>query len=194
MKYFKYIFSVVIVLSCVLLYVFSNRTFTAFESKVKDDILVNIADWKIFVDNQDISKQEKDIKLSNITWESTHTRENKVAPGSKGVVNVLIDPSTTEVAFKYNITLVDHKRDPDVILTVKSITLDGKNLDITGSNTFSGIVTLDDLKKKKTLPLIINVEWVNDETNNEKDSIIGRNEGEANYLKLNFEASQYKGE
>lgn len=193
MKYLKYIFSVVIILSCVLLYVFSNRTFTAFESKVKDDILVNIADWKIFVDNQDISKQEKDIKLSNITWESTHTRENKVAPGSKGVVNVLIDPSATEVAFKYNITLVDHLSDPDVILTVKSITLDGKKLDITGSNTFSGIVTLDDLKKKKTLPLVINVEWVNDEANNEKDSIIGRNEGEANYLKLNFEASQYKG-
>lgn len=194
MKKSKYIFIFFFLLSCALLYFFSNRTFTSFESKVNDDIQLNVADWKILVDNQDISKQEKDIKLRNITWTSEHTRDNKVAPGSKGVVNVLIDPTTTDVAFKYNISYEDHKSNPDVILTVTSITLDGKSLTDADNNTFSGILSLDDIKKKKTLSLIIHVEWINDEANNETDSLIGVNESEANYLKINFEASQYKGE
>ncbi len=192
MKHSTYIITIICIFSCVLLYVLGNRTFTAYESKVKDDILLNIADWKIFVDDQDISTQEKEIKLSNIIWSSNHTRENMVAPGSKGVVHLLIDPSTTEVAFKYTISYVDHLKDPSVVLTVKSMTLDGKSIDISDDDTFSGTITLDDLDKKKKISLDINVEWVNDEANNENDSIVGMNKEEANYLKLNLEASQYK--
>lgn len=194
MKKLNNIFIFLLVLSCGLLFVFSNRTFTAFESKVNDDINLNIADWIIMVDNQDVAKQKKAISLKNIVWSSEHTRENKVAPGSTGVVNVKIDPTLTEVAFSYNISYVDHEMDPNVLLTVTSITLDGKELEDEDDNTFSGIISLDDIKRGKTMSLVIHVEWVNDEDNNEIDSLIGFNESEANYLELNFEATQYKGE
>ena len=52
----------------------------------------------------------------------------------------------------------------------------------------------DDIKNKKIITLVINVEWVNNEENNERDTLIGSGETEGNFLNLQFNARQYLGE
>ena len=82
--------------------------------------------------------------------------------------------------------------DPNCILTVTSIYLENDELQKDSINSYSGIITLDEMKD--TQVLVINVEWVNDENSDEADSQIGSNGAEPNYLNLEFEAEQYRGE
>lgn len=188
----KNILIVLVIISLFSLYLFSNKTYTAYESEVDDDVTVDIADWKILIDDQNIATATRDINLSNIVWDSEHTDNNKVAPGSKGTVRINIDPTGTEVAIKYHITYTDHTMDPNCILTVTSIYLENDELQKDSINSYSGIITLDEMKD--TQVLVINVEWVNDENSDEADSQIGSNGAEPNYLNLEFEAEQYRGE
>ena len=194
MKDKKNIFLLIVIISIFALYFLSNETYTAYESEVNNQVVLAVANWKIEIDGQDIARSTKDISLSNITWESTHTNQATIAPGSKGVVTINIDPTSTEVAIKYNISFSDHTSNPDCLLTVTSIYLEEEKLEKINDNTYSGIITLDQIKNKSVKVLKIHVEWVNDETNNDIDTQIGLNESEANYLNLEFMAEQYLGE
>lgn len=190
----KRIFILLLFVSIFALYFLSSPTYTAYESEVNDQIGIAVAEWKIEIDDQDIARTAENIALSNIVWEGEHTNNNTVAPGSKGVVTINIDPTSTEVAIKYNITYADHLSNPDCLLTVTSIYLENEALEKVNDNTYSGIITLDQIKNKSIKVLKIHVEWVNDEANNEVDTQVGLNESEANYLNLEFMAQQYKGE
>ena len=190
----KRIFIVLIIVSCFSLCVFTNKTYTSYESAVDNEVSVDVADWKIEIDGQDIATTTHDISLNNIVWENTHASELTAAPGSKGIVKIKIDPTTTQVAIKYNITYIDHTIDPDCILTVNNIYLEEEELLKVNDNTYSGVLTMNQIVEGTTRTLVIHVEWINDENNNEIDTQIGLDEKEPNYLKLEFDASQYTGE
>lgn len=184
---------VIIIISIFVLFIFSNKTYTSYQSSVNDEVPLDIAEWKIEIDGQNIATTTKNISLSNIVWESDHTNNNTVAPGSKGQVKINIDPTSSEVAIKYNLTYTDHTINPDCLLTVTSIYLENEELEKISDNSYSGVITLDQIKEKTVKVLVINVEWVNDENNNETDSKIGLNESVPNYLEIEFNASQYTG-
>lgn len=194
MKDMKKTTLIIILISIFALYFLSSPTYTAYESEVNNEVGVAVADWKIEIDNQDIATSTESISLSNIVWESEHTNNNTVAPGSKGVVTINIDPTTTEVAIKYSISYVDHLLNPDCLLTVTSIYLENEELEKINDNTYAGVITLDQIKNKSVKVLKIHVEWINDEANNESDTQVGLNESQANYLNLEFTAEQYLGQ
>lgn len=189
----KIIISVLVIISIVTLYIGGIKTYTSYEAAVDEEMNVDIAQWNIYIDGENITSASKSIKVSNIEWNSDHTREGKVAPGSRGVVKVEIVPKT-DVAMEYKISYVDHTMDNDIVLTVKSISLEGDNYIKDSENTFSGIIPLEQIISGKKLYLTIEVEWINDEANNEADSNIAINGGQANYLSLVLDAKQYMGE
>lgn len=189
----KRIFIVLIIVSCFSLCIFTNKTYTSYESAVDNEVAVDVADWKIEIDGQDITKTTRDISLNNIEWENTHASSTTAAPGSKGIIKIKIDPTSTQVAIKYNITYIDHNLDPECILTVTNIYLEEEELEKISDNTYSGLITMDQIKEGTIKTLVIHVEWVNDENNNESDTQIGLKEKDPNYLKLEFDASQYTG-
>lgn len=185
---------ILLIMSIALLYIIANKTYTSYESETNGDISLDIADWKIKINDQEIVEESQEIKLSNIDWLGDHTANNRVAPGSKGVVKINIDPTTTEVAIKYSISYVDHNSDPNTVLSVSSITLDDGELTREEDGSYSGIITLDEIKEGQKKVLNIEVEWVNDENNNVSDTQIGLEDSIPQYLKLDFHASQYQGE
>lgn len=189
----KRIFIVLIIISCFSLCIFTNKTYTSYESAVDNEVAVDVADWKIEIDGQDIAKTTRDISLNNIEWENTHASSTTAAPGSKGIIKIKIDPTSTQVAIKYNITYIDHNLDPECILTVTNIYLEEEELEKISDNTYSGLITMDQIKEGTIKTLVIHVEWINDENNNESDTQIGLKEKDPNYLKLEFDASQYTG-
>ena len=193
-KYKNYIIAFVMISCILLLYFLSNPTLTAYESNVNNATSIPIARWNIHIDQKDISEESLDIPLKNITWEADHTNPNKVAPGSRGFVLIDIDPTSTQVAIKYTLSYEDHTTNPDILLTITSISLDGEEIEQIDDHTYEGIITLNQIKARSRKMLEVDVEWVNDEANNEHDSVIGLGESEADYLNLVFTAEQYKGE
>jgi len=189
----KRIFIVLIIVSLFSLCFFTNKTYTSYESAIDNKVTVDVADWKIEIDGQDIATTTRDISLRNIEWHHKHASNETAAPGSTGIIKVKIDPTSTQVAIKYNVTYIDHNLDSDCILTVTNIYLEEEELEKVSDNTYSGIITMDQIKQGTTKNLVIHVEWINDENNNEIDTQMGIGEKEPNYLRLEFDASQYTG-
>lgn len=184
----------IILLICVFaLFITSNETYTAYESLVDNEVPVAIATWRIDIDGKNIVTATEKIAVGKVTWENDHANSNTAAPGSKGVAIINIDPSKSDVAIKYEISYEDNTINPDCVLTVTSIYLENEELKKIGDHSFEGIIPMSEIKTKNVKKLVINVEWVNNEENNEKDTQIGAGEVEPNYLNIEFKASQHMG-
>ena len=179
MRDFK-LFLIVVLICLSVLYLLKTDTYTSYESTVDTSTNIPIATWQIFVNNQSIHTN-KSLKISDITWYNTQSSLNKVAPGSRGQANLSLK-SESDVAVKYDITYVDKTKDNNKVLTLT---------DIEGSTKvgekYSGIINVGETKQ-----ITLNLSWINDENNNDIDSLIGQGL-EPEYIDLNIEFTQYNG-
>lgn len=193
----KKIDKVLLFLACLSIFIFAvSKSFASLESKVDAKSTVYVGKWNILVNGQNLNSRYTDeITLNDIVWESNeHVSEGMAAPGSKGVISFEIDPTDTDVAVKYKITFSDHTDDPNYLLTIREISTDGTPLIKSGPNSYTGIFSLQDILNGATKTISIDVEWINDESNNEYDSLIGSQSEEAKFLYIDMEAVQYNGE
>ena len=177
------------------LFFFSARTYSSLSSTTSGNTSAELAKWNILINNTNISSTYTEtVSVNNIDWESDHAINYNAAPGSTGVIHLTIDPTDTQVAIRFDLTVIDHTVDETKLLTIESMTLDGKELVQTAPNTYTGVFTLDDIEAHQTSEITIEATWVNDEANNENDSKIAQGELEPDYLGLDFKAIQYHGE
>lgn len=175
-----------------LFYLYSNGTYTAYETETNGKITPGIAKWNINVDGFKVTSTDvQTIGLSNITWNSNNAVNGKAVPGSTGTAKITIDPMDTDVAIKYTFEIVDKNVDETKFLKVTNINDNGNNLIRVGENVYTGIFSLDDIKKQSKKELTFDVEWPLgediDPTSEEVNSSI-------NFLVINFSVEQYKGE
>lgn len=80
-------------------------TYAKYITSTNGDANINIARWKIIVNNQDISQNKE---LSNVITPIFEGNDNiasgVIAPTSEGYFDILIDASNTDVSLKYEIT------------------------------------------------------------------------------------------
>lgn len=191
----KSIVQIVVVMVLVfgsLYYLYSKGTYTAYETLTNGKITPNMAKWNISVDGFKVTSSDvQTIGLSNITWNSSNAVNGKALPGSTGTVKITIDPLDTDVAIKYTFEIVDKNVDDTKFLKVTNINDNGNNLIRVGENVYTGIFSLDDIKKQAKKELTFDVEWPLgediDPTSEEVNSSI-------NFLVINFSVEQYKGE
>lgn len=191
----KSIIQIVVVMVLVLgslYYLYSKGTYTAYETLTNGKITPNMAKWNISVDGFKVTSSDvQTIGLSNITWNSSNAVNGKTLPGSTGTVKITIDPLDTDVAIKYTFEIVDKNVDDTKFLKVTNINDNGNNLIRVGENVYTGIFSLDDIKKQAKKELTFDVEWPLgediDPTSEEVNSSI-------NFLVINFSVEQYKGE
>ena len=193
----KKIDKLILVLTCLSIFLFViSKSFASLESKVDARSTMYVGKWNILVNNQNLnSVYSDDITLDDISWESnSHVSDGMAAPGRRGVISFEVDPTDTDVAVKYTITFRDHNDDPSYLLTIRGISTDGTPLVRSGEFSYTGVFSLQDIRSGNTKTISIDVEWVNDESNNESDSLIGSQSAEARFLYINMEAVQYNGE
>lgn len=191
----KSIIQIVVVMVLVfgsLYYLYSKGTYTAYETLTNGKITPNMAKWNISVDGFKVTSSDvQTIGLSNITWNSSNAVNGKALPGSTGTVKITIDPMDTDVAIKYTFEIVDKNVDDTKFLKVTNINDNGNNLIRVGENVYTGIFSLDDIKKQAKKELTFDVEWPLgediDPTSEEVNSSV-------NFLVINFTVEQYKGE
>lgn len=175
-----------------LFYLYSNGTYTAYETETNGKITPGIAKWNISVDGFKVTSSDaQTIGLSNITWNSSNAVNGKALPGSTGTAKAIIDPMDTDVAIKYTFEIIDKSVDDTKFLKVTNINDNGNNLIRVGENVYTGIFSLDDIKNKVKKELVLDVEWPLgedvDPTSEEVNSSV-------NFLVINFTVEQYKGE
>ncbi len=189
----KTIVEIIIIISILLicfLYLWSKGTKAAYETEVEQSSQMPIAGWHITVDGEDVTtEQEKQISISDITWNTSHTRPGKVSPGSTGTMTIIIDPHGTETALKYELEIIDKQVDPNTVLKVNSVTSPNTTLNKNG-NKYSGYIYLSDIDRDLKPRIILDVEWENDDDVNDLDREITSQE---DYLLIKFNATQYKG-
>ena len=186
----KLVIIVVIVIGC-FLYLNKKVTYSSYESNLDSKIVPNIANWDIYInDNLITTSEQKTISIKDIVWKNNHAADNKVAPGSKGKLDITIDPKQTDVAIKYEIEIIDKKVDSNKILTVTNIDLNDNQITKTEDNIYNGIISIDDIKNEKETTISLDIEWINDDTVNDLDKNISSLD---DYIVINFNASQYRG-
>lgn len=149
---------IAIILVCII-YLQANSTYTSYESEVEGSANSEVADWKIKVNDTLITtNQTEAINIDSIDWETEHTREGTISPGTSGTITITIDPTTTQVAFDYELRIIDRTVDETKLLTVTSV--ENTLTELTKEdNVYHGIMTLENIKNKAVDTIKIHAIW-----------------------------------
>ena len=70
----------------------------------------------------------------------------------------------------------------------------GNTLTRTAETTYTGLISLSDIKAGKTNKIKVRLSWENDENNNQMDTTLGKLKGYTVNIPINVTATQYLGE
>ena len=182
-----------IIIFIILIYAILS-TFATFRSEFTGDMKIDNATWKILVNSTDISSNAvKEFVIDDIEIdESQGVEPGKLAPGLKGNFNILIDPTETDVSIMYEIKFdtTDINATNIRIDSVKE-TMAGNTLIKSDSNTYVGIISLDDIKNNLTNNIQVTLFWC--DYGNE-DINIGSIPNHKINIPVQVKVSQYLGE
>ena len=182
----------VVVISLLVLsfvYLVNKTTYAVYASNVNRPMESNVAYWNILLNDTSLTDTRvNSISINNIDWNNTHVKDGKAAPGSTGVINLVVDPTSTEVAIKITIKVIDNTSDSDIVLTAGTITSSNITLTLDEDGNYTGIISLADINNGVKPVISIPVEWVNDDLAG--NDVVSDN---AKFLDLSLEATQYMG-
>jgi len=191
----KYVFILLLLLVGCFFYLSSKATYTSYESNTTGKVNANTAGIHLSINGFDVMNSgdvlDNRIILENTTWESTHTREEKISPGSSGTIDLEVDPSLSEVAILYEFRFVDKVIDNEKLLNFGSIVSDDTSFVRTGIDTYTGVFTLDDISdgKKANIQVDFYFDYLND-----IEGITEDNQTFDDLFEIHFHAIQYRGE
>lgn len=162
-----------------------------FESKNVLNVDSNIAKWNVFINGTDIKKNETFVVDKINLINNNNVLEGKMAPGSKGYFDIVIDPTDTDTSIRYDISFdFSSLNDKIVVSGIEEIT--SGNLVRTGKNTYSKVITLNEIKNCITNTIRVYIKW--DNSDDESDSAIGSVINNFINVPVTIAAYQYLGE
>ena len=169
-----------------------TKSFGLFQSEITGDADINIAKWHIKVNNYNLNDTNNVFYVDNITYiNNENVTTNRFAPGVTGSFIIEIDPTDTEVSFKYdlNIDLSDSQYSQIRIDSIEGV--NGTNLTVE-DNVYSRVFLLNEIKENKKDNIKVTFTWINEEENNDSDSELGSSDGNFE-IPVNIKFSQYVG-
>lgn len=159
----KKIILAIAVLLCILLAFIGGQAYAKYITEIKGNGIAEVATWSFKVNDQKEHIQE--IKLAS-TYNNETLVNNKIAPGTSGNFNIIVDATGSEVGIRYNIVFSDEANKPT---NLKFIYEDQEYNSIQElENNLSGVINANEENKTKTL----NIGWKWDyETGQEEEEI-----------------------
>lgn len=156
----KKIFLVVAILSCVAISFLGGHSYSKYVSEVRGDGMAEIATWSFKVNGQ--KEEVQTIQLVS-TCNNETLINNKIAPGTNGSFNIIVDGTGSDVGINYNVQFTNESTKPQNLI----FTYDGQEYSsITElESDLSGVINANDENKEKTLT--INWEWPYETGNSE---------------------------
>ena len=161
--------------------------------------------WVIEVNDSDISDSSlnDDFVIDSLTYPgNSYVLANKIAPGTSGYFEIVIDATGTSVAVRIDVTIDFTELDISDAINFDSAVILGDNntttnMVRTGEYTYTGILSLADIEDEEEITTRYFIRWDEDltGTNDEDDSRLGvlREESSLN-LPVSVVVSQYCGE
>lgn len=196
-KNLKKFYALICLLIILLLIYAGIKIYALFYSELNSKIQLKNGIWNISVNDVDITK-EKDInfEIDDISIEeNSHVKPGKIAPGLTGKFKISINPENTNVAVRYDISLnKEELTNENLIIESISETKEGNELVKTGENTYTGIITLDEIKEGIQNEITIEIKWVDTEENSNIDINIGTQVNKTFKIPITVHVCQYLGE
>lgn len=167
----KIIYLICGVMVVVTLYEISN-TYAVFQSDNELYVESSVARWNIYVNSKHVRTYNSFLVDNFVVLENSKVADGKIAPGTSGYFDIVIDPSDTQVAFRYDLTFDFTNLDSNFVIE-KIEEVNGDMVVRTGENTYSNIISLDDIENNVTNNIRVYIKWNNLEDENENDSLIG---------------------
>ena len=161
--------------------------------ETKNNLVVeqNLAQWNIFINGSDIVSQDFVINSINVE-NNDNVLNGKIAPGVSGYFDIEIMPQAS-TSVLYSVSF-DFNQISDSFVVDKIEETSGSNLIRTDENTYSKVITLDEIKENKSSIVRVYLKWENKEENNDIDSKIGLTENNYINIPISVSAMQYLGE
>lgn len=171
------------------------NTYALFYSEGTGKIRQENATWRIYVNEKNIATNNKFTIDTFELEESEHVAPGKIAPSVTGNFYIMIDPKNTNVAIKYSIKLnqLNLVNDKIKIVSIEEINQNNELIK-TDESTYTGIITLSDIKEKKINNIRVKITWLNDEENNKADTTMGTIENYKINIPIEVDITQYLGE
>ena len=191
----------VIIFSILLILVIAYsimKIYAVFHSEVFANAKLEKGIWNIFINNEQVKKGTDTVFIIDKinTTQNPNVKPGNIAPGLTGSFEIEINPTNTDVAIRYDITL-NQEELKNSSLRIKSI-YEGEeqenSLTQTDENTFTGIIPLEEIKVGKKKLVKIEVEWTDDRANDKEDTILGSDENAELQIPVNIHICQYLGE
>lgn len=186
----KLLFFVVLLLLCITILEINN-SFGLFETNNTITVDSNIAKWQVKVNNSNITDPVSFVVDNYVVENDSMVKAGLIAPGMTAYFDIEIDPNDTDVSIRYDITLDMDELENDRIQITNVEEIDNHTIVLTDESTYTGIIPITD---SETHTIRIYVEWVNDENNNEIDSLYGLDEDSEVGIPIVINFSQYLNE
>ncbi len=105
----KKIICVFAIISCVILSFVGGQSYAKYVSKISGNGIAEVATWNFKVNGQ--KEQVQNIQLTS-TCNSETLVDNKIAPGTKGSFNIVIDGSGSDVGINYYVIFEEKGKKP----------------------------------------------------------------------------------
>lgn len=124
MNYLKKIILLLAFLSLTFSIFFLQKTYAKYKTDVESTANLQVARWRIVVNNQDIrNNKETTVQITPTFTNNDNVKDNVIAPTSEGYFDIIIDCSAADVSFNYSINITTNPTSSvtDLIATGYSI-------------------------------------------------------------------------
>lgn len=144
----KKILIILAIISAIVVSFIGGQSFAKYISEVKGHGVAEVASWSFKVNGQE--EQTQTIQLTS-TYDSKTLVNNKIAPGTKGSFNIIIDANGSDVGIDYTVKIANEQNKPN---NLKFIYEDVEYNTITElEKVLSGTINADDKNKERTLTI-----------------------------------------
>ena len=111
---------------CTMLVIAIYTSYSKYTTSIDSNANMNIANWKILVNNQDITNGTNlNSIISPVFPGNNNIASGVIAPTAEGYFDIVIDATNTDVSFKYIITTSDNPTSSVSDLIISGYSIDG---------------------------------------------------------------------
>lgn len=184
------LFFVVLLLLCITILEISS-TYGLFETNNSITVSNDIAKWQVKVNNSNINDSVHFVVDNYAVSTDSNVKEGLIAPGVGAYFDIDIDPNNTSVSVRYDISLDLSLLNNDSILITNIEELNNNNIIMTDEATYTGVIPISN---SSIHHIRVYIEWVNNEENNQVDSLYGLDDDTSVTIPVIINFSQYLGE
>lgn len=186
---------IVVILFCIAFMIFSD-TLALFETDSSGVVNSDVGKWLIKVNDQSITQTVNEaIEINNFQYStSSKVETGYIAPGGNAYFDLIVDATECDVAVLYTVDLNLSAVDYDANIEISLQDMNGNSVVRTGEYDYSGIISLDSINNNETRTIRVTINWVNDDSKNASDTLLGEVEDSKLTIPIKFHARQYLGE